>query len=57
MTTRRLALSGLFLLSAMIVAGCGQKGTLYLPDDAPPALGDVRPETGKEPAESTEATN
>ncbi|SDK02162.1 lipoprotein-attachment site-containing protein [Billgrantia gudaonensis] len=30
--TARLAL-GVVLLAALLVAGCGQKGPLYLPDD------------------------
>jgi len=62
-------LAGLCLLPALMLAGCGQKGALYLPDQLPPsreaqpcrapscaAVQKPAPEKDKNSDESTEPT-
>jgi predicted small lipoprotein YifL len=41
-----------FLLGACLVSGCGQKGSLYLPEAEPGAERNTQPEKGTEKAES-----
>lgn len=46
----RIASSSLALLGITMLAGCGQKGPLYLPDSKQPVIEAPAPTTGTAPA-------
>jgi len=50
-TLRSTALPGVLVVGTLLLAACGQKGPLYLPDPAPKAIAPLPPTSTATPAE------